>query len=76
MNELKKAVEKNWKRYLISSGVTFISIFLIVIVSEIDNITLGSFRNGVMLGILFSAIRAGIKGILEVGIKELAIYRK
>lgn len=37
-----------------------------VILSQIDNITLESFRNGVAAGIGFAAIRAGFKAAIEL----------
>jgi O-antigen/teichoic acid export membrane protein len=54
------------KRYAISSVLTFAVGFAIVFVSEIDTITLESFKSGTFVGILFASVRAGIKAILEL----------
>lgn len=54
------------KKWIISSVVTFITGFAIVFVAQIDTISLASFKDGALLGLLFTAIRAGVKGILEL----------
>lgn len=53
------------KRYLWSSLVTFIAAVVVVLLSEIDNITLESFKDGAIVGVLFTALRAGVKALLE-----------
>jgi len=53
------------KRYLVSSLVTFLTAFLTVILAQIDGITLESFKDGAIVGVVFTAIRAGIKALLE-----------
>ena len=59
-------MNKLLKRYLISSGVTFLTGFAIVLVAQIDQITLASLGDGTLMGIVFVAVRAGIKGVLEL----------
>jgi hypothetical protein len=53
------------KRYLISSAVTFITAFCVAILPSIDTFTLADFKNGVIVGAIFVAFRAGIKAVLE-----------
>lgn len=53
------------KRQFISALVSFIAGFAIVIHTEIDHITLASFRDGSIVGTIFLAVRAGIKVMLE-----------
>ena len=53
------------RRWLISTGVTFATGFCLVLVAEIDNITLESFRDGSIVGIAFTAVRSGIKASIE-----------
>jgi hypothetical protein len=53
------------KRYLISSLVTFLGGFLTVILAQIDAITIESFYNGALVGILFTAVRTGVKSLIE-----------
>jgi hypothetical protein len=56
---------KNWKRWAMSSGITFATAFAIAIVPNIDSLDLQSFENGAFVAILFTALRAGVKAILE-----------
>jgi hypothetical protein len=61
-----ETLKQNWKRYLISSGVSFATGFLIVFVAQIDSLTLESLRDGSLIGLLFVAVRAGLKSALEI----------
>jgi len=56
---------ETFKRYALSTIVTFLTGFCMVLVLEIDNITLEAFGNGAIVGIVFAAARAGIKGVIE-----------
>lgn len=58
-------INKTTKRYLISSVVSFFGGFLLVIVQDIDNITLDSFKDGSFVGMAFLALRAGVKALAE-----------
>ena len=53
------------KRYLISSFISFLTGFSLVLFTQIDNITLESFKDGSYIGIIFTATRMGIKGVIE-----------
>lgn len=53
------------KRYLISSGITFLTAFVAVILPTISTISLSDLKDGALAGVLFVAIRAGIKAVLE-----------
>ena len=53
------------KRYIISSALTFLTGFALVLVGQADGITLESFRDGTLVGVLFVAVRAGLKMLLE-----------
>ena len=61
-----KFTKETLKRYIISSLVTFFVGFAIVFVGEIDTISLESFKDGAFLGLIFAAVRAGIKALLEL----------
>ena len=67
---MTKKQKETLKRYLISSTVTFSTGFCMIMVSEIDNITLESFKDGTVVGVLFTAVRFGIKGLLELVINR------
>jgi len=62
---MKKLGENNIKRYVISALVSFLAGFAIVILADINSITLESIKNGSIAGLIFVAIRTGIKGMLE-----------
>lgn len=53
------------KKWLVSSLVTFVTGFSVVLLSEIDTITLDSFKDGAFLGVIFASLRAGVKAVLE-----------
>lgn len=61
--------KNNWptiKRWLFSTLISFLAGFALVMYNEIDNITLSSFSDGVFVGVFFSAVRAGVKAVLEL----------
>lgn len=53
------------KRYLVSSLVTFLTAFCVVLVAQIDNLSLETFKDGSWLGVIFLCGRAGIKAVAE-----------
>ena len=54
------------KRYLVSSGITFLTAFCIVLVAQIDTLSTTSLKDGGLLGVLFVGVRAGIKAVAEL----------
>jgi len=54
--------KKTIKRYAISSGVTFLSTFLLVVGSSLS---VEAIDEGAIIGILIVAIRAGVKATVE-----------
>ena len=55
----------NTKRWLISTGITFLTGFILAILPQIDTITLETIQNGAVLGVVFAALRAGVKAVFE-----------
>jgi len=53
------------RRYGFSTFVTFLTGFCIVLVAQIDSLTLESFRDGTIIGVVFAAVRAGVKAVIE-----------
>ena len=53
------------KRYIISSLITFLTGFAIVLLSDWDNITLNSIQDGSIVALIFVALRTGLKGVIE-----------
>lgn len=56
---------KTQKKYIFSSIVTFITGFAIAILPLLDSLTVDSFKNGAILGVIFAGLRAGIKALIE-----------
>lgn len=62
---MKQETKDNIKRWIISSGVTFLTAFSTVLLLQWDSVTLDSLKDGSLVGIAFTATRAGVKGLLE-----------
>ena len=54
------------KRHIISALVTFATGFAIVILPELDNLSVGNLSNAVLWGLVFTGLRGGIKALLEL----------
>lgn len=63
---------KTMKRYIISSTITFLTAFALYFVTVVDTVTIESFSNGALAGMLFVGARAGIKALLEYLLLETA----
>lgn len=59
--------------YVKSALITFFAAAAIYLVPQIDQITMESMKNGTLVGILFVAVRTGLKAVLELGI---AMYQQ
>lgn len=57
--------KQTFKRYLISSLVSFLAGFCSILLVNIDNVTIDSFKDGTLVGIIFLAVRMGLKGLIE-----------
>jgi len=64
-----ETIKNNWKRYLISTAVTFGVGFAIEVVPILDTLTLEGIKDGTLLGLIFAGVRAGVKFVLEAFIK-------
>ena len=53
------------KRHLISAGITFLTGFAVVLLANIDTLTIENLEQGAWLGVGFAAVRAGVKAVLE-----------
>lgn len=60
------------KRYFISSLVTFLAAVAMVLLANWDQITLNSFKDGAVFGLVFLALRAGVKALLEAFVARKA----
>jgi len=63
-------MNKTYKKYIISSLLTFATGFALAILPVIDSITLESIESGAIVGVLFAALRAGLKALLEMFIQK------
>ena len=59
-------MSKKAKKWLMSSLITFITAFGTVILSQYDALQLSSLTDGVLMGVIFTALRAGVKALLEM----------
>lgn len=48
-----------------SSIITFAAGFAIAVVPHLDSLTMESLKNGTLIGILFAAVRTGLKMVFE-----------
>lgn len=71
-NDMKE--EKfSWRKELKSFIITFALGFFMVIYAELDSFNLETFENGAYWGVVFGAIRAGLKGSIEL---IILLFRK
>ncbi len=59
-------MSKTTKRYLISSLITFLSMFLLTIGAQLSTISVETITVSSVFGILAVAVRAGVKALAEV----------
>jgi len=64
--------KETFKRYLVSSLVTFLAGLFSTLLFDWDKITLETLKDGSILGIIFLAVRGGFKGVLELFILTFA----
>jgi len=57
---------KTTKRYITSSLITFVSAFAVVVLASIDSLTMEGIKSGALASLLFTALRAGVKAVLEL----------
>jgi len=62
---MTEQTKSNLRRWILSSAVTFLAGFSIVLLAQWEDITLASFQTGSIVGIIFLAVRAGFKALLE-----------
>jgi len=65
-------MNKTVKRYLISSGVTFVTGFLVAIVPLLEDLSPELFTASVVIGIILAGARAGIKAVSEYLLRQTA----
>ena len=54
-----------YKRYIVSSLITFLTGFMIAIVPLMETLTPENFGKSAIVGIVFAGVRAGIKALSE-----------
>ena len=67
---MKKILKEHWKRYLVSSLVTFVGGFSAVLLVNIDTLSFEVVKGGGVVGFLFLGVRGGVKALLEVVIAK------
>lgn len=74
--KLTKANKQVILRYVVSSAITFFAGFSIVLLAQIDSLTVESLKDGSFIGVLFLAVRAGVKALLEAAVAAYQSYNK
>lgn len=64
-------IKNNWKRYLISSVVTFITAFLIAILPNLQTLDIDTLGISALIGVFGVGARAGIKALSELVMAKL-----
>jgi len=62
---MEQLIKDNWKRYLISSVVTFLAGFCIAVIPMLDSFSIHDLTTSTVVGILAVGMRAGIKVLME-----------
>ncbi len=62
--------EDTVKRYLISSGVTFVSGFFLAVAPNISALSAENITWATVAGLVFVGIRAGVKLVLEFSLEK------
>ena len=66
-------MKQSHKEFLISTAITFVTGMAVVLLTDIDSLTLQSFETGAWIGVLFAAVRAGVKGVLQLIVSKTII---
>ena len=62
---MAKLIKKHWKDYLRSTIVTFLAGAATALVPLVDALPMDSLGDGVWLVLVFAAIRAGIRAVMQ-----------
>jgi len=65
---VKTAFVKHYKRYIISSVVTFSGVFLLTAGTELKGLTDQAITGSLLLAILVTGARAGLKALVELAV--------
>jgi dolichyl-phosphate-mannose--protein O-mannosyl transferase len=57
--------KENIKRWLVSSLLTFLAAFAATFATELKSISLDGLETSVIVGVVFTAVRAGFKALVE-----------
>jgi len=53
------------KQWILSTIISFVTGFAVVLLTEIDSITVETIETGAWIGIMIACVRAGVKAVLE-----------
>lgn len=68
---IPQTISNNWKRYLTSSGVTFLAAFILYLSSNLDQLTAENLETGAYIAVVLAAVRAGVKALMELIVSYL-----
>lgn len=61
-------VKDHWKRYLLSSVVTFLAGFALAVGAQLETLNYEAINTSVLLGLFMVGIRGGVKVLVEWGL--------
>lgn len=62
---MTKITRANIKRWAVSSLITFAGGFAVAILPSLNDLSLTDLETGAYVGVLFTAVRAGLKAVVE-----------
>lgn len=58
-------LKENWRRYVVSSIVTFLSGFCVAIVPVLETLDMSDLKTSAIVGLILVGIRGGVKLLME-----------
>lgn len=60
------------KEYIVSTALTFLTAFLMILSTKIDTLSFESLKDGTIIGILASSLRLGLKMFVQMTVSTIA----
>lgn len=59
------------KEYIVSTALTFLTAFLMILSTKIDTLSFESLKDGTIIGILASSLRLGLKMFVQMTVSTI-----
>lgn len=73
---MEKLIKKNWRRYAVSSLVSFLAGFAMAVVPTLNALNLESLTTSAIWGIVFVGLRGGVKVLMEAFLSWYGVSKK